>query len=190
MRRKVRHLKESIKTIMEGLNMGFIIPIVISVLVGLDQWVKYLTVAHLKDAPQVQLWPGVFHLTYVENRGAAFGMMQGGQMFFAVITCLVLIGIVWYWRKIPQDKYGIALKVALVLIVSGAIGNLIDRIRLDFVVDMFYFILIDFPVFNIADICVVVGVALMFPIILVSEIAEEKKMKKEVVDGKDNGTNR
>ena len=162
--------------------MYFLVPVIIAILVGIDQWVKYWTITHLKDMPQIQVWPGVFHLTYLENRGAAFGMMQGGQMFFVVVTIIVLIAIAIYWRKIPTDKMGKGLKVALVLIVSGAIGNLIDRLRLDFVVDMFYFVLINFPVFNVADICVVVGVILMFPIILFGELEEEKR-KKETVNG-------
>lgn len=159
--------------------MRFIIPAVVALLVGLDQFVKYLAVTYLQGAPAIRLWPNVFHLTYVENRGAAFGMMQGKQMFFVVITLIVLLGIFWYWKQIPNNNTGKWMKVALVLIVSGALGNLIDRIVLDYVVDMFYFILIDFPVFNVADICVVVGVCLMFPVILFGDVENEQVENKE-----------
>ena len=142
-------------------------------LVGIDQAVKIWAERVLAGQPDIQLWPGVFHLSYVENRGAAFGMMQGKQMLFVVITIVVLGAIIWYWRQLPHNKVGVWMKVALVLIIAGAIGNLIDRVTIQFVRDMFYFILIDFLVFNVADICVVVGVILLFPLLLFCD-AEEK----------------
>lgn len=152
--------------------MKFLVPLSILFLVGLDQWVKYWAETSLQTMGDISLWSGVFHLAYVENRGAAFGMMQGKQWFFIIVTVVVLGGILWYWRKIPINKTGLWMKVALVLVISGAIGNLIDRVWLNYVRDMFYFILIDFPVFNVADICVVVGVILLIPIILFGDIED------------------
>lgn len=161
--------------------MKYLTPIAVILLVGLDQLTKYWADMFLMGQPDIELWPGVFHLAYVKNRGAAFGMMQGKQTFFVVITIAILIGILWYWRQIPKNKAGKWMKVALVLVISGAIGNLIDRVLLDYVRDMFYFILIDFPVFNVADICVVVGVFLMFPILIFGDI-EGKKLKTQEIE--------
>lgn len=154
--------------------MKFIIAIAIVALVGIDQLTKYLAEVYLRGQADIKVWPDVFHLSYVENRGAAFGMMQGRQTFFVIITCIVLIGVVWYWRQIPSNRAGMWMKGALILVISGAIGNLIDRIALHYVRDMFYFILIDFPVFNVADICVVVGVVLLFPLLLFGDIEGEE----------------
>ncbi|ONI37723.1 signal peptidase II [Candidatus Epulonipiscium fishelsonii] len=142
---------------------------IVSFLVIVDQIVKYWTVSTLKVNGPIEVWPDVFHLTYVENRGAAFGMLQNRQWFFVIITVIVLIAIIIYWRHIPNDKIGKWTKIALLFTISGAIGNLIDRLRLEFVVDMFYFKLIDFPVFNVADICVVTGTILLIPLMLLSE---------------------
>lgn len=154
--------------------MKFLGVLAVLALVGIDQLTKYWAQIALQGQMDIQLWPGVFHLSYVENRGAAFGMLQGRQMLFVVITLIVLGGVLYYWRQIPQGRMGIWMKVALILIISGAIGNVIDRVWLNYVRDMFYFVLIDFPVFNVADICVVVGVFMLVPTLLLSEIQEEK----------------
>ncbi len=164
-------------------NMKFLTPIVILLLVGFDQLTKYWADSYLKTRlTDIELWPGVFHLTYVENPGAAFGMMKGQQTFFIVITVVVLVAICWYWRQIPSNKLGVWMKVAILLIVSGAIGNLIDRVLLNYVRDMLYFVLIDFPVFNVADICVVGGVALLFPLLL---FADDEPKQPQSIDTED-----
>ena len=157
--------------------MRFLAPISVVLLVILDQLTKIGIVEYFSDPSKgnIILWPGVLELTYVENRGAAFGMMQGKVGLFVIITAVVLIMILWYWRHIPQGKIGIWMKIALVLVMSGAIGNFIDRVFLNYVRDMIYFSFIDFPVFNVADICVVVGVALLFPILLFGNIDEKEK---------------
>ena len=157
--------------------MRFLAPISVVLLVILDQLTKIGIVEYFSNPNKgnIILWPGVLELTYVENRGAAFGMMQGKVGLFVIITAVVLIMILWYWRHIPQGKIGIWMKIALVLVMSGAIGNFIDRVFLNYVRDMIYFSFIDFPVFNVADICVVVGVALLFPILLFGNIDEKEK---------------
>lgn len=155
-----------------------IIPLAILLFVGIDQWAKYLATHFLKGQEDILLWPQVFHLSYVENRGAAFGMLQDRQWFFVIITLIVLIGVCFYWKQIPQNASGKWMKGALILIIGGAIGNLIDRVLLGYVVDFFYFVLIDFPVFNIADIGVVVGVCLLIPIMLWGDIELEKKERQ------------
>lgn len=167
--------------------MKFLPILGIVLLLGIDQFTKYWAVNTLANQADIMLWPNVFHLSYVENRGAAFGMLQGKQGFFIIMTIAVLIFIAWYWRRIPQDKWGIWMKIALVLVISGAIGNLIDRALLGYVRDFLYFILIDFPVFNVADICVVVGVIILMPVLLFGDIEGEKdgdEVKNTEVEGK------
>ncbi|MHC1750462.1 MAG: signal peptidase II [Cellulosilyticaceae bacterium] len=147
-------------------------------LVVCDQLTKSWAEVVLKNGQDIRLWPNVFHLTYVENRGAAFGMLSGKQAFLVIMTVGVLIAVIWYWRKIPKSNWGLLMKIALILIISGAIGNLIDRIWLNYVRDFFYFILINFPVFNVADILVVVGVIVLFPVLLFGDIDGEKNKEK------------
>ena len=123
----------------------------------LDQWTKYLACIHLKDRIPVSVIEDVFCLQYLENRGAAFGIMQNRQFFFVVIAALIL-GIIGYlYSRMPYTSHYRMLRICAVLIASGAVGNMIDRIRLNYVVDFFYFSLIDFPVFNVADCYVVIA---------------------------------
>lgn len=119
--------------------------------VALDQYTKYLAVTHLKNNP-IPLIDGVFELRYLENRGAAFGLLQNQQMFFLIVGSITLILIAYLYIRMPQTKHFLLLRICMVSITAGAIGNMIDRIRLQYVVDFFYFKLIDFPIFNVADI--------------------------------------
>lgn len=126
---------------------------IISIVVGvaLDQYTKYLATIHLKNDPIV-LIEKVFQLQYLENRGAAFGMLQNQRLFFLIITIVTLciIGVVFI--RLPRTKRFMPLQICLISITAGAIGNMIDRIRYGYVVDFFYFEFIDFPIFNVADI--------------------------------------
>lgn len=132
----------------------------------LDQWTKALAVRHLKGAEALSLWEGVFSLSYVENRGAAFGMMQGKQWLFFVIAAVVLAGVLYVLYRMPDGKRYLPLTLSLSFICSGAVGNMIDRIRQGYVVDFFYFSLIDFPVFNVADIYVTVATVTLMLLLL------------------------
>ena len=100
----------------------------------------------------------IFELRYLENRGAAFGVLQNQKIFFVIIASVMSIVVLYILSKCPADKKYIAFKICLLLIGAGAVGNLIDRLARNFVVDFFYFILIDFPIFNVADIFIVVGI--------------------------------
>lgn len=136
-------------------------------LVGLDQYTKQLAVDHLMGAERVPIIRNVLYLLYIENRGAAFGSFQGAQTFFYIITVVVLCGIVYVVHRIPQgDGHFRPLLFVCELIFSGAIGNFIDRVRQQYVVDFIYFSPIDFPVFNVADIYVTVGCFLMVVLFL------------------------
>lgn len=131
----------------------------VSLLIAVDQITKYLAVAHLKPINNIDLIPNIFSLTYVENKGAAFGIMQNARWFFICLTIIILIALsVYIIRKKPQGKL---LRISFALIYSGAIGNLIDRIFSGFVVDMLRVHFFDFPVFNFADCLVVIGTLLL-----------------------------
>lgn len=123
-------------------------------LIVVDQATKYFAVTNLKNQKPWVVWEGVFELHYLENRGAAFGMLQGQKVFFVLIAVIILAVIVYVLVKAPYQKMYTKLHVTLVFIASGAIGNLIDRLRYDYVVDFLYFSLINFPIFNVADIYV------------------------------------
>ncbi len=132
----------------------------------LDQLSKYMAVHFLQGTDGIDLIPGVFRLTYLENRGAAFGVLQGQQWFFYIITSVILVVVVLAYVRIPAGRKFLPLQICAVFIVSGALGNLIDRVRLGYVVDFFYFELIDFPVFNVADIFVTVSAVLLAVLLL------------------------
>ncbi len=143
--------------------------------VAADMVVKYLAVNFLQPLGSVSLIDGVFSLTYLENRGAAFGILQNKQYFFIAFTAVVLILIIVYLAvKRPKSIF---MWVSLALVCGGALGNLIDRVRLGYVVDLFYFEPINFPVFNVADICVCVGAALAVILILLDKENGNKKDK-------------
>lgn len=133
--------------------------------VALDQFTKWLAVVHLKGQDAFVLIPGVFELRYLENRGAAFGIFQNRQFMFLIGGILVLAAVVYFYRKLPHTKRFTALRVCMVLVSAGAIGNMIDRVMQNYVVDFFYFSLIDFPIFNVAD-CYVVVACIIFAVLI------------------------
>ena len=131
--------------------------VVLLLLVFLDQISKYLAVKYLKDKPAVPIIKDVFELNYLENRGAAFGVLQNQKICFLILGVIILFAVVFVLFRVPDDKKYNILHVLLILIASGGIGNMIDRIRFGYVVDFFSFVLINFPIFNVADICVTVS---------------------------------
>lgn len=132
-------------------------------LVAVDQITKFFAVDRLKELVSVRIIEGFFSLTYVENRGAAFGMLQGGKWIFLAITAVVLVLIIIYYAKHKRTKENLWLRIALTMVAAGAVGNAADRLIRGFVVDFFDFNIFgyDFPVFNFADILVVVGTILL-----------------------------
>lgn len=139
----------------------------IAVLVFFDQFTKHLVVLHLKDQPAYILIRQVFQLEYLENRGAAFGVLQNQRIFFYISVIAITLAVIWFYSKVPMNKKYLPLRICAVLILSGAFGNCIDRVRLNYVVDFFYFKLIDFPIFNVADIYVTVAAFLLVILVLV-----------------------
>lgn len=140
--------------------------------VAFDQLCKYLAVVHLKGKESIKLIPGVFELQYLENRGAAFGIMQNKQIFFIAITCIIMAAILYFYGRIPHEKKYFLMKICMILLCAGAIGNLIDRAMNNYVVDFLYFSLIDFPIFNVAD-CYVVVACFLFAFLILFYYKDE-----------------
>lgn len=146
------------------------------ILIAIDQFTKYLAVIFLKDKPAIPIIKDVFELQYLENTSAAFGMdpisllhnifqfdifnknpqlyLNVRMGFFYILTIAMILLFIWIFLKIPNKKRFMFIDWILIFISAGAIGNLIDRISQQFVVDFLYFKLIDFPIFNVADIYV------------------------------------
>ena len=147
---------------------------IVILLVIPDQLTKHLAVMNLKDTDGITLIDGVLRLYYLENRGSAFSLFQNQRTWFIIFTIIILAAVVFVYKKIPPVQKMIWLKIALILISAGAIGNFIDRVVHTYVVDFIYFELINFPVFNVADIYVT-GAA-FFLIFLVLFVYKEEDL--------------
>ena len=138
--------------------------------------------ASLKPIHNMTLVEGFMDLTFVENRGVAFGMFSGQRWFILLLTGIIAAGLIWFYKVMPKKKEYFPLRVSLVMVLSGAIGNIIDRLFRGYVVDFFEFTFFEWPVFNVADIYVVVGVtllALMILFVVKDEDLDFKKKKDE-----------
>ncbi len=140
--------------------MGIISFIVVT-LILLDQAVKYWAFEYLKDMDSINVIDGLFALTYVENKGAAYGIFSNGTTFLAILSFVLSVGLIYVIIKFDKYFKSKLTKVGLILTLAGALGNFFDRAFRGFVVDMFQFTFIKFPVFNVADICIVVGCILI-----------------------------
>lgn len=153
--------------------------LMIGIIVGgiaLDQLTKFLAVRYLMPVDTVPLWENVLHLTYVENTGAAFGMMKDARWVFLILSSVAIVGLALY-LFFGYARTTLA-TVAFSMIVSGGIGNMIDRIALGYVIDFIDFRLIHFAVFNGADSFVCVGAGLLV-LALILDILHEKKEKQD-----------
>lgn len=160
-------------------------------LVLLDQYTKSYVEVHLKGQPPIVLLEGVFEFLYSENRGAAFGMMQGRQGFFFLTGILVLVAAVFVMYRMPDwsNKRYHFLKLCVIMTTAGAVGNMIDRITQGYVVDFLYFSLIDFPIFNVADIYVTTATGLLLVLLLFyykDEELEVFQLKKHPEEKREN----
>ncbi len=146
------------------------------ILIAIDQISKYYTTTMLKPIGSVTVINNFFDLTYVENRGAAFGILQNSRWVFIVVTFIAIAALIVY--KFKYKPKGYVINTSLCLILSGAIGNMIDRLFRGYVIDMLEVTFINYPVFNIADCLVVVGTILLGIYILFIY----KEPKKEVIE--------
>lgn len=137
----------------------------ILLLTGLDQLIKQLVVRSVKGN-NIVLIKGVLELEYFENFGAAFNSFVGKKALLIFMTSLLTIFLIGKLFQLPEEKRYFGMRFCLCLITGGALGNLIDRIIKGYVVDFIYFSLIDYPKFNFADMCVVVGVILLGVLLL------------------------
>ena len=131
-----------------------------------DRVTKIWAVARLKDNSDITIIKNVFVLHYLENRGAAFGMLQGRRLIFVIITIVVAAVIIYIYTFMPVKKRYLPLRIVMIMIFGGAIGNFFDRAIQGYVVDFFYFSLVNFPIFNVADIFVTVAAILLILLIL------------------------
>lgn len=145
--------------------------LVLILVVTLDQSTKYAAVIYLKGNSPKSIIKDFFQLHYVENYGAAFGILQNKKLFFVIISLIVIIGILFLLFK---GNYNLikTMEISLIIFLGGVIGNLIDRIRLGYVIDFLSFRLgkgYNFPVFNIADISIVVSTFLIMLMVLMDK---------------------
>ncbi len=158
----------------------FLIPLLAVVaMVVLDQWTKYMTLIHVKDTEGFYIIDKVLRIYFVRNEGMAWGMLQNKQIVFIIITPIVIAALIYFFYKMPFEKKYLLAKICMLLLIGGAMGNLIDRIDLvdrealingtlqtgnifhGYVVDMIYAEIINFPVFNIADSFITIGFAIL-----------------------------
>ncbi len=153
----------------------FIWFVLMALIVFADQLTKYFTVLYLKPVDTCPIIQDIFHLTYVENRGAAFGMLADNRWVFMSISivAILLLGVYLVWKK-PESKLEC---LSLAFIIGGGIGNMIDRVAWGYVVDMIDFRVIHFAVFNVADSFVCVGAGLLMLSLLITACREIKAGK-------------
>ncbi|WP_270654929.1 signal peptidase II [Streptococcus gordonii] len=143
------------------------IPLTIVLLIVLDQLVKWAVVSNIKLGEVKGFVPSIMSLTYLQNTGAAFSILENQQWLFTIITLLVIGGAIWYLIKNIKGSFWLI--SGLTLIIAGGLGNFIDRLRQGFVVDMFQVDFINFAVFNVADTYLTFGVFIMLLVIIKEE---------------------
>lgn len=136
--------------------------VIMLVLLLADQFTKYLALSRLKGSPAVVLIDGVLELQYVENTGMAFSLFRDKKIFILIMGCIVMAVILFFLFRIPDSRRFRIVHILLAALIAGALGNMIDRIRFDFVVDFISFVLIHYPVFNVADCYIVVSAIILF----------------------------
>lgn len=148
--------------------MNFIL--IIAAVIIIDQITKYIVVNNFFLGESIPVIPNIFHWTYILNEGAAFGMLEGSRWLFVVVALAVSLGI-WYFRKeISQEP--LMVRMGAALFAGGAIGNLIDRTLHGAVIDFFDFRI--WPIFNVADIAICIGVGMILWKIVTAELLEHK----------------
>lgn len=156
------------------------------VMIGLDQWAKMLAVETLKGSGEKKILGEVFVLQYLENHGAAFGILQGKQILLAVITGIILLAVIYLYIKTPFKRKFYIQQLMTLMLAAGAVGNMYDRIVHGYVIDFLYVKLIDFPIFNIAD-CYVVAAAIILAVLFGFVYNEEDLEELRYVHSKTEG---
>lgn len=149
--------------------------VIACIVIAIDQFTKWLVVNKMELYEQIPIIENFFYFTSHRNSGAAWGILEGQMIFFYIITVVVLIGVIYYMEKYARDNKLLAISLSLIL--GGAIGNFIDRILHQEVVDFLDVMIFkyDYPIFNIADSALVIGVIFVF----IATLIEEKQKGKE-----------
>lgn len=175
--------------------------VAIALMIALDQWTKYLTLLYVKGTEGFYIINKVLRIYFVRNEGMAWGMLQNKQVVFIIITPIVVAALTYFYYRMPFEKKYLTARICILLLMGGALGNLIDRIFRGetlfhgYVVDMIYVEIINFPVFNIADSFITIGFALLlFALIFVYkekdfDIIFGKKKKEEDAGETENENN-
>lgn len=143
-------------------------------IIGLDQWVKWLIVDNFALGETKSVIPGILSLNHIRNFGAAWSLLEGKMWFFTVVTIIAVVVILTLMIK-NRSNGNRWFMIGLTLILAGAIGNFIDRVRLGYVIDMFQTDFVNFPIFNVADISLVIGVICVLIYIILDEKEQRKK---------------
>lgn len=152
----------------------FILPIIIiGLLTAFDQLTKFIITSKFSLYESKPVIQDVFAITYIQNTGMSWGLFKGKRIIFIVLTFIALLFAFRIYYNVYNKKKYLPIRICLVLLISGALGNMLDRIRLGYVVDFFNFELINFPVFNVADIMVVVSFFLLFFLLMFKYSNEE-----------------
>ncbi|WP_156290412.1 signal peptidase II [Oceanobacillus salinisoli] len=148
--------------------------IIALLIIGIDQLTKWMVVRSMEIGENISIIDGFFYLTSHRNQGAAWGILEGRMLFFYIVTVIVVIGVVYYMQKYAHSDKWLALGLSFIL--GGAIGNFIDRLFRQEVVDFFDFYIFNynFPIFNVADSALTVGVIF----VIIATILEETKKGK------------
>ena len=140
--------------------------IIAVILIIADRAMKIYAVSKLKDRPSVSVIKGILELSYLENTGAAFGLLKGQKYFFILVGVVIICSIIYLVFKMPRKKKYNAAHIALALIAAGTIGNMSDRFIYGHVIDYIYFSIIRFPIFNLADFYVTVSTVMLLILLL------------------------
>ncbi|MEY8370481.1 signal peptidase II [Aerococcaceae bacterium 50-4] len=149
--------------------------LLIAILVAIDQIVKYWTVTTFAINEGQDVIPGILSFFYIQNDGAAWGIFSGQMWLFYIITIVVVAVLVYMLHK--EGKDSALLSTGLSFMIAGALGNFIDRLHLNYVIDMFRLEFVEFPIFNVADVCLSIGVILMIVYMIVTPEDQLEKGK-------------
>lgn len=150
--------------------------LVMIAIVAIDQAVKYIIAANFSAGESVPVILNIFHITYVQNRGAAFSTFMGQRMMLIGLPVVLIAALAFYYYRYGKEEHW-TLRLAISLIIAGGIGNLIDRVFRGFVVDMFDFIV--WPVFNVADIAVCIGCGALVLYVILFDKNEKREKRNE-----------
>lgn len=157
------------------MNFNVILIIIAAGGIAVDQITKIIVSANMQLNDTLPIIKDVLHITYIRNEGAAFGMLSNHRWIFMTASAIAIVALCVYLFRFSKDTK--LIKVGIALIISGGIGNMIDRTVLGYVVDMIDFRLINFYVFNVADACVSVGAAVLILGIILNEVRSIKAKK-------------